>query len=727
MTTYLYVLLVLATYFLLGIGIALWLVPRHQRHAVLLIAPWTGYCFLTLAASIFFDHEIAVAGSYAHWLFLPAALFACLGLVRFTRNGWKLQDALGSTQTLAAAASLLGLCLACLWLARSPDQPTTMSAGNADAAIYGAMARYLKEFLRSSADGFVGQCGRFTDLDLRRLLDDFYFGPAAATAVCASLAKCMPHQIQGVCLNVALGLSASATFLLAAGGLGLSRWLSLGAAFLISLHPVLHFITLHGFFAQVTGVGLMTLLMWLQLSTVSEATSVRESTSVFPLFCLFFWGLLVTYVTMLPFVCGLLFVHAAVVATLKRNATPLLSSAALSSGSLLACGIVAPARVTGMIRTIVFLRNDTGGWALPFLSPGSLVGLVGKDVFFQRGSVALAVATTLVAAAVAGLCLLRSYRRERFNVFALGVVAVVIYCGGWALAWGAAPSGAYKSFKLLSFFAPLFVLLALSVFGLFDLRPRSAVGLLALAGCGAVAGNVVAAQVVYQRLMPAGLSVKRSYEELLRIDGDRRVASVNILGSAWWDVAWKSYFLLHKQQYFDTFSGAGRVATAPLGDWDLLSTSGTEIVEVRQAAPEELHSGAAFKLVRAPGTRLDVALGKGFYSGEGTQSWAGASGRIAELVIKCPVEAALIDLKLEYTIPSSGNRLRVRRSGEPWAAIAGRDSWEATDVSLQKGTNTFEIASEREPERAGPDSSHAVTFLLRKITITTDKDARRRG
>jgi hypothetical protein len=720
MTSLLYSLLIFLIYYFFGIGLTLWITPASKREYILLICPWIGYSYITIAAWISYSHELAVADTYGPWLVVPPIVFGYLGLRRLKKDNYRLSECFCSKNNFVLIAVLIGFLVPSICLIFNPNQPTTMSAGNNDIVNYASMARYLKEFLRSAGEGFIGQCGQSQDWDLRRMLDAAYFGTAAVTAVCSSLLKCMPHQIQSLNVNISLGMSVLSIFLLAKSGLGFSHRLSMAVAIFYCLNPVIHFIAIQGFYSQVTAIGLMLLLFWIQLSSIMEVKTIRALASEMPLFCLVLWALFASYSPMIPFTCGLLIAQAVVMAVLERKIRNLYIALALGLSAFIFCIIVNPGRILEMVKLLQMLRTDTGGWFMPLLWPDSLIGLIGKSFWMQGSSLAVHGILSIPIVFLLLMCMLRAFKRKRYEIVSIGIIAALIYGGALFLARGDAQDGiwgGYRSFKLLIFYSPLFLILLMSVFTLFDLFRKWVQTLLVLACGGALAINILFAQSIYLRNMLEAKSVDIGYMNLLAIDGDIRYRSVNILGSYWWDLAWKSYFLMHKRQYFETFTGAGRVQSPLFGEWDLENTGNAEVVEVVSTGNDIVQINPGLRLKRAEEDRIKITMGKGFYQSEGSHYWTGEDGKEFEIALDNPCLRAIVDIHIECHPFMKGNRLSIALNGRSLEQGFSGSTFEARDVELKKGINTLSFISEMKPERLGPGDDRLVTYYLNKIKL----------
>src|SRR5215471_11091531 len=87
-----YSALTFAVYGYCGLGLVLWVTPKERRHYALVLAPWVGYCYLTVIAWLFYRYELAVTDHYAPWVMAPPLLFLYLGWRKLAKEKATLGD-----------------------------------------------------------------------------------------------------------------------------------------------------------------------------------------------------------------------------------------------------------------------------------------------------------------------------------------------------------------------------------------------------------------------------------------------------------------------------------------------------------------------------------------------------------------------------------------------------------------------------------------------------------
>jgi len=402
-----------------------------------------------------------------------------------------------------------------------------------------------------------------------------------------------------------------------------------------------------------------------------------------------------------------------------------LYSAILCLASMAVCAVAPPeGRMLRLMETVIHVRNVSGGFFLPLIWPDSFIGLVGPGVFMEGVAAPLHlihIIPTIAVCLMAIFSFVKAYRAKRNDVVAVGIMISFVYCAGLFLAVQdsmAGEIGGYQSFKLLSFHLPLFLIFAFSALSLFDCLRSKRLLALVVAGGSLIVLNLAYSQFLYSKRMPNSLSVSRKYNDLLTIDADMRYVSVNILGSHWWDLAWKSYFLMHKKQYFETWTGLGRPQGPLRADWDLKNVGSAGVVEITIRNQKALVINPWFRLVAAERDRLSITFGKGFYPMEEAGCWAGAEGKQCTVELNSPYPGALVDLDLECDPLLKENRLTIKCNGRTLHEAQGGKTFQTRNVELRKGLNTLDFTSDLPSARISEADTRLVTYLFRKIKIT---------
>ena len=111
---------------------------------------------------------------------------------------------------------------------------------------------------------------------------------------------------------------------------------------------------------------------------------------------------------------------------------------------------------------------------------------------------------------------------------------------------------------------------------------------------------------------PPHLIVTRAMAELQTIDRNPDIRSVNILGADYWNIMWATYFLLHKQLYFETSVYMGREAGPLLGEWDLIKRSPANVKPMdSHPCGRTIEVNATYFLVKACAIQTGPLKGSG--------------------------------------------------------------------------------------------------------------------
>ena len=130
--------------------------------------------------------------------------------------------------------------------------------------------------------------------------------------------------------------------------------------------------------------------------------------------------------------------------------------------------------------------------------------------------------------------------------------------------------GGYRSYKFLSFFLPQVLLGSLILFRNVEftaenriLRPLPCLLIVLLMFNVYSCYRIVGEMSRYRKL------VGKDMADLIRIESNPLVQSINIRGSDWWEIMWQTNFLMRKYLFFETTTYAGRIASRLEGQWDL--------------------------------------------------------------------------------------------------------------------------------------------------------------
>jgi hypothetical protein len=534
----------------LGLGFTLLLLPPDIRHYSLIVAPWVGYCYGTLVYFNVYEFGGRITPLTAQMVLLPPilCLIVALFLQGFTRT---LKTILGNWNVigafLLAGTVFVFNSIPVLWY---HDGPTTVTLFNHDLAHYAAVSRFFVDFTRTSSEGLVGQSFRW----FNEFPTTWQFGPTSVAAFLGVYLGIMPDQDTTLCVNLFAALGVAGLFLLLYDTFkARTKMVFLGMA-LLAFHPAIQYLALEGFFAQVIAMGLTVMIFWVHSKLVESVEGPRHLTRYVILLACFTFGLLLSYQQMLPFVWIVAGIYSVVVAVYRRSARPIWISA---TGHLVAFAAFAAFCFPRFIEFASHFKRIVGfqaGWFLPFFSPDYLAGLSYQNSPFSIEDPRFHLVAAIAVSTIAFFWILATCRKAGATTVGLWIACCVVYAGAIFLAFHSEDGqiGGYKSFKFATYFLPFFVAAFVCLFDIVPVawtRLSQVLKLVVLVSLSA--GYVRADTRLLEAMRVAGKRADRQYRDLLNIDRDNRIESVNVMGPDGWDSMWAAYFLMHKKLYME--------------------------------------------------------------------------------------------------------------------------------------------------------------------------------
>jgi hypothetical protein len=718
-----YSLVIIALLYALGLGFTILLLPESQRRYALILAPWIGYCYVGLACWPVFYYGGQIGRQTAAVILIPPLL--CLGIALFRKRHAKLGRTIAHLPTLGAlavaAAGFVVLSIPVFW---SSNPLTTVSLGNNDIVTYAALARYLSEFTRHSMEGFIGQLA-VSPNPFESATRAFYFGSPAFIAFVGKLLGLMPHQYTSLCVFVLSAAGASVVFLLLYETCQLGVRAALIGVGFVTFHPMIQFIALEGFFAQVVGTGLALLLFWTNTKLFDRTGARFDKFRLGILLTLFTCGLLLNYPHMLLFVWFFVALYSIILAVLERSLYGIRISVVTNILAMLATAMILPQRVGPFFQLFKVYASAEAGWFIPWMAPNYVAGLMYQNPFLEvvtvgRAHMALSIFVTLAFV----IAMYIAYRQGFRRVVAFGLACVAVYAGCFLLAiMGRLDGvvGGYKSFKLVSFFLPFFgtALVALSAvmksgFGRIDLAVKS------VAVAAVITGYAIADRIM---LPPARFArVEANYEVLLGLERTKSVKSINVLGDDFWRTMWTAYFLNHKKLYLEHQSYY--VTSELIGEYDLEDkvSSRSQIVHVKPTeTPALAKLNERFTLVGPLHRKVRAKLGTGWYLGEIGHVWSGKDGKRASVILHSLDDGVKVRVRLLYSPLRTDDSLMLQFQGESLSATVdtasdGRKEL-ISELVLKKGDNEVDIIAELDPIHPNAADPRLVSHAFTSVEI----------
>lgn len=714
---------VIALLYTLGLGFTILLLPESLRRYTLILAPWVGYCYASLACWPVFYYGGRISTHTAQLVLIAPTLCLVIELVRKRRS--KLGRTILHVPTVGALllAGAAFVVLSTPILCNPVGGLTTVSLGNNDIAGYGAIGRYLAEFNRHSREGFVGQMA-FSPLPLEWAAKDFYFGPPAFAAFAGRWLGLMPHQDLSLCVFLLSALGATALFIVLSDTLCLSTSGALVGVAFVAFHPMLQFIALEGFFPQVAGTGLAVLIFWTNAKLLEKNHVRLDRTRLWLLLVLFTCGLVLNYPHMLLFIWFFVALYAVILALLEKSLHAVKVCAAANVLGVGATALILPQRIGPFIEVFTLYASVEAGWFVPWMAPDYVAGLMYQNPFLQGiGDSYVHLGVSILVGLVFILAMCIAYRNGYRRVVAVGIACVIVYAGSLFLAVKGQNNGilgGYNSFKLVSYYLPFF---GLTLVALMEIARASykRLGLaipfiaVAIAISYARADNTMLRQTRYLKVGPG-------YKALLALERNKDIKSVNVLGNDWWRTMWTAYFLMHKELHLEHQS---YYATSELvGEYDLEDkvSSRFQIIHVKPAVmPSVKRLNERFTLIGPLKRKVRAKLGEGWHLGEVGHVWTGKEGRRASIILRSEEEGVIVRLSLICAPLRQDDRLTLRFHGEPLHSTVnvksdGREEI-LSELTLSKGDNEVEIVADQESVPANTADPRRLSYCFSSIDV----------
>jgi hypothetical protein len=714
----------IALLYIAGLGFAILLVPESLRRYILILAPWLGFCYISLACWPVFFYGGKIGPQTAKLLLIPPVLCLAIALTRKRRQ--KLWQAILYGPTLGAlgitAAAFVVLSIPAFW---NINYLTTVSLGNNDIASYGLVSRYLSEFSRYSTEGFVGQLALGPN-PLQRVALVFYFGTSALTAFAGGVLGLMPHEDLSMFTFMFSTLGGTVVFVLLHERLRVGVAAALLGVGFVAFHPMLQFIALEGFFAQVVGTGLGLLIFWGNAKLLDRNNTAWDRGKLCLLVTVFTCGMLLNYAHMLIFVWFFTGIYAIALAVLERSLHPIKICIGANIVIALLSAAILPQRVGPFLEIFKIYGTATAGWFIPLMAPDYLVGLMYKNPFLEIGTDwRWRLAGTVFVGLGYFVTVYIAYRKGHRQIVAVGLASFAVYAGCFLLAvmdqengvWGG-----YKSFKLASYFLPFFGCALISLCTIATARlGKIGIRIQSIALVAVITGYVMADYVM---LRPARCSkVEPNYESLRGLERTSSVKSINVSSGDYWPTMWVAYFLIHKKLYLENPSYY--IMSEPLGDYDLVDKVSltSDIVRVKRVeAPVVQQINERFTLVGPVKRRVRAKLGTGWYLGEVGLAWCGKNGKRTSIILHTLDDGVRVRLRFVYSPLRANDRLMLEAGGETLNATAGKDSKgreeiNVSNLALKKGDTEVDIISELEPTQPNATDPRPVSYCFSAVEV----------
>ncbi|HEU5079923.1 MAG TPA: hypothetical protein VFT72_11980 [Opitutaceae bacterium] len=712
-----------------GVGLSLLITPRRWRLG------WPALCapagLALQSAVVWFGARTNVEGAevYAVWCeVIPVAL---LGLALYLRRENPPRRLFRELKAWQGVGLLMVVALNVLLIpfAVSSKILTSSSLGSCDAADYAAGARVFLEFSRLDRSGFMG----LTEVVRLHSVDNFFdhwvrlnhFTPSALLAFHSAIFDYRPYELVSVATAVFVALSLPTVFWFARSTFRFGSAASGMIAALYGFSPLLWYAVYNAAMSQLLAALAVALLNGLAIVAWRERARGWQLLKWSGLFAVAYWLIMGAYnfIVVVCLVPAFAFVALEVLQTRMREMRYLgvwLASVLLP---LVAVGLIFTQRTLGLIERFVLFQEYDFGWKIPALTPEAWLGFV--------GSASLHALPDILRWPVLGLIVLLSiiayfaaFRGEKEKKLLLACASLPI-CAGYLFLYVRGElrgtNASYDAYKLLCVFLPGILAASMYWLTLFRLRAPAVRAIAAIFAIMILAFNAYSARLFVRRMEIPPLLVGRALADLRQLEREPEVTSLNLLIDDFWSRLWANAMLLHKAQYFPSFTYEGRRNTALKGQWDLcggiIHYRNNEVVtDFPVARPYSLLDTRAKNYLR-------IHEDAGWYDPEvltrSGRRWRWTRGD-AKIRFENPREAAqplLLKLSVRALLPRD---LQIWYNGskvETFAVDADLRTVKLPKIMIAPGQTMLELRSSQPPVSPGPGDERKLGFAVYDIEI----------
>jgi hypothetical protein len=581
----------------LGIGLTYLLTPGHLKQHTILLSPVVGYSFLTLLGWHAYGLDYGGTDRYAYYLLILPTFASIYMLVLLGKRKEHQHQIFNRALLRPIGLSAIIFGVISIPFVIDGVGATSVAISNNDIPDSSTVTRLLKEFSKTDTVGILGQ-----QTAIRWLAQDSIFGGSLAVAVACSLFSWEPYQVQSLSIGVFFMFSGWIVYVLARTSFRYSRAAAVGVAAVYGLNPVMHYIIFQGYHGQIIATCLSLTLIFLHLDAIPRCKQWSDYYRYLPLIVLLNWGISITYPHLLFFIYPPLGVYCILWGIYKKSRAIPIRWSVFVVLVFVIMTLLSPYRAKAMV-SYIFFMGSVGGFAFhPWISPATFVGLsIGSDQYLHSSTLQLYLSVVVVLIMVIGL--VYTYQKNRRVCLIAGSFLGVVLSGYVLLytlgKFQIIPGGNYSSFKLLSYFLPFLLLSVLLIFRYSShaLAKRVSSPLAIL-----LALLILINLYSGYRLLPwpPHLIVTEAMAQLQTIDRNPEIRSVNILGKDYWNIMWATYFLMHKQLYFETSTYMGREAGPLAGEWNLIKRSPADLKTMSgHLCGEAIEVNAVYLLTKA--------------------------------------------------------------------------------------------------------------------------------
>jgi hypothetical protein len=461
----------------------------------------------------------------------------------------------------------------------------TITLGCGDIVDYATISKYLTFSSLTNYNENVNKI--IIDQNFNPNIENSYFGAFVSTAIPSSLFSLETYKIQNLTIYLFFIFMLPLIFLISYKIFNYTYQMAVIVTALCGLNFQLLFIIYQGFLGQIIGMGYFYCLFFLILYALHKNQNFSSLRSYIPLISFLLFGLVITYVTLAPLFIVPIILYILYGSYSKKFLIPRLELFKFLFVTGIITILIFPTIYFTRIEQLFFFRQVTAGWEMPLIFPHWVFGLVGNSIIVQNlyysSSVNLPVLVLLsVPIVVISIYSFKKLHSQDQRLYYLSAIYIsfVVVCYLYYYLESILSVGfngdSYKSFKLLTYFIPLILIICLTSLKDFKIIPMKTGSYkqfccILIIFC-LILVNIWSAIEISQNNYNNCISISDDILSLERVDSMNNVTSINILEPPWFNQMWSYYFLFSDKKVYLKY--ASYFPATPLyGEWDLLKES----------------------------------------------------------------------------------------------------------------------------------------------------------
>jgi len=581
-----YSVLIFIFYIYSGFGLTFLLAPQKMEKYVIFFSPFIGLSYLSWSAWFFYNFTPWGSNYYAYWILIPPIAFLILAILLKPQIHLKFVHLVNRKNIAILVLSLIiFLVISMPYLVRfNGNLSNTITLGSGDIVSYAACSKYI------TLSSLINPNQNINEIVINQhflpLIEINNFGAYISTAIPSSLLSLETYQTQNLVIYLFFVFLLPFIFLISYEIFHYNYQISIIITLLCGLNFHLLYVIYQGFFGQIIGMGYFYCIFFLIIYALHNNQDFSSLKSYIPLSAFLFFGLMITYSFLIPvFVCPFL-IYLLYSIFKKKSFAPKWDIFKFLTLTGLATFILFPTIFPARIESFFTYTSINAGWDMPLIFPHWIFGLVGNTILIQNFyyttnldfSILILLSIPIISLVLFSVKKIYLQDRRLFSLaitYLFFIITAYLYFIINGMYTPGISGDGYKSFKFLTYFIPLILIIGLSYFNdckitqLKSSGTKKQIFLIAIILC-ILSVNIWSAAEIAKNNYDNSISISENVLDLQKINAMNDIDSVNILEPPWLNQMWTYYFLFSDKKIYLKYTSY--FSKTPLnGQWDLIN------------------------------------------------------------------------------------------------------------------------------------------------------------